>query len=707
MRRQRELMRRLKPLTLKAASAQEFVAEPQLVVFARDDPNCTVCNAVRSAAAMLDEPLLNVSFARCRPQRYATKRPRQQTSAASESARATQSGAAPRAPHGSSGAGNGQAYVDDDSLQSNTDEAAVYKPNEYPSAAQQMLAVEQSSAYSAAMRKAREDEVWYGTEVDTSDADVEALERLEAVEREGSAGERRRLRALHVASMGQQRLLGVQIWRHVERGAVDDIGEFESLLADAAKAERVDEAAPRAAAYPAWDWQQRGNGTHRGFTALMLACERGDVARVRMLIQRGAAMALPLPFLLGGYQGTLPVHSPLLVWSHAIDHGQLETAKLVMEALNTVGTLSETMQRAVSHGQYDEVHEVLAACAKAADLAKGTDDEAGWSLLCLDLVRRPGSVQSGGCTLLGLATIHRDVRMAELLLTHHANAEQSCTDGFTPLSWATIHCDSSMVQLLELHGASESTPLYGRALEWLSWYSARSSARSNGEPRYPGNSGDVKRRPGDQLPSPPHWDVQAIRIHSDPCAYEATMANILLPGMPPTLARSHAPSPVQLGSRFLRALQQKHSGSGQETIEASDLLRRHPQLSVLRDREGRSALCTACAAGFSLLAMQIVRLAIADPNCVIEPGGASALMLAVAQRDRLLVDELLIAGANVSYVAVRVRDLTMTMHFVLPRASRHAQSLSRAVMRARPNAVYSGTIHPSTCTRHCPPLATE
>jgi hypothetical protein len=56
------------PLTAEHAASSAFIDSPQLVVFSRED-NCTLCAPVLIAAAMLDEPLLNVTVAKCAPPR--------------------------------------------------------------------------------------------------------------------------------------------------------------------------------------------------------------------------------------------------------------------------------------------------------------------------------------------------------------------------------------------------------------------------------------------------------------------------------------------------------------------------------------------------------------------------------------------------------------------------------------------------------------
>ena len=286
------------------------------------------------------------------------------------------------------------------------------------------------------MRKAQQDEEWYGSGADAHDADVEAWERREALEAGLGSEHRKRRRTLHMAAMARQEELGRRIWRSVEAGADEDIAGFASLLADTAKAERpADVESEMATAHLAWDWQFRGAGAHRGFTPIMLACERGDAVRAQMLIEHGAAIALPLPFLLGSEPPNgQRADSPALVWSHAIDHGQLHAAQLVMAAMNAAHMLSETLQRAVGRREHDTVRAVLEACTKAAELAQGTADEAHWRAACLDVVNSRGEGHgSGGCTLLGMATAVRDARMAKLLLQHNADAELSCADGFTPL----------------------------------------------------------------------------------------------------------------------------------------------------------------------------------------------------------------------------------------------------------------------------------
>lgn len=453
-----------------------------------------------------------------------------------------------------------------------------------------------------------------------------------------------------MAAMARQEELGRRIWRSVEAGADEDIAGFASLLADTAKAERpADVESEMATAHLAWDWQFRGAGAHRGFTPIMLACERGDAVRAQMLIEHGAAIALPLPFLLGSEPPNgQRADSPALVWSHAIDHGQLHAAQLVMAAMNAAHMLSETLQRAVGRREHDTVRAVLEACAKAAELAQGTADEAHWRAACLDVVNSRGEVHgSGGCTLLGMATAVRDARMAKLLLQHNADAELSCADGFTPLSWATIHCDEPMAELLVLHGASDSAALTGRAHDWLSTHAVVSGGgRAGGESRAVGGAEQSLTQPSVQL----LWDVQAIRMHAQPCAMvamaAAPFANMPhLRGPPP---QEH--SPVQLGDSFLSALQRWRSNGGST---AREMLHQHPQLSVLHSPKGQSALCRACAAGAAQIARGILRHAGADPNCLVEAGGASALMIAVAQKDHTLVELLIAAGANVSYVAMR------------------------------------------------------
>ena len=67
LRRQRELARRVPPLSAAAAASPAFVDTPQLVVFTREAGDCTLCAVALGAAAMLDT-LLNVSVAHCRPE---------------------------------------------------------------------------------------------------------------------------------------------------------------------------------------------------------------------------------------------------------------------------------------------------------------------------------------------------------------------------------------------------------------------------------------------------------------------------------------------------------------------------------------------------------------------------------------------------------------------------------------------------------------
>ena len=232
-----------------------------------------------------------------------------------------------------------------------------------------------------------------------------------------------------------------------------------------------------------------------------------------------------------------------------------------------------------------------------------------------------------------------------------------------------------MAELLVLHGASDSAALTGRAHDWLSTHAVVSGGgRAGGESRAVGGAEQSLTQPSVQL----LWDVQAIRMHAQPCAMvamaAAPFANMPhLRGPPP---QEH--SPVQLGDSFLSALQRWRSNGGST---AREMLHQHPQLSVLHSPKGQSALCRACAAGAAQIARGILRHAGADPNCLVEAGGASALMIAVAQKDHTLVELLIAAGANVSYVAMRVRAarcfLADCARVLEPRASPAASATLR------------------------------
>lgn len=429
LRRQREHASRVPNLTLAEARSDAFVASPQLVVFVSDGNECVLCAAARSAAAALDG-VINVSVAMCRPPAQEPK--------------ATAPGNTP---------GKAAAAA-----------AAEFDHTEYPSDAQQAVMQKQSQAFANAMRRMQEDAEWFGEGDDEGEEDTVA-------EGGGGASARAALRE----SLSRQQKYGERIWQAVRSKA--PIAELEALLDQAEAPDREAalwrETSVHAASLPArrsLDWQQRGSAdAYRGHTALLLASALGSVEAARLLLERGACAALPVPLLLPASAGVssagVGARTAALPWAVAVEAGQLELASLfrarvpgyLAEAIEQreSGTAEALLELCARLAPQEGEGEGWSAAEEEAEGSEWTEEEAEeWTATCRAMVN--GEAASGGrasSTPLAMVTLQRDLHLAGKLLGRGADANAPSADGLRPLHWASMLCHPELVARLLQGGA--------------------------------------------------------------------------------------------------------------------------------------------------------------------------------------------------------------------------------------------------------------
>lgn len=410
-RRAQEALRRTRWLTLAAARSTDFIDYPQLVVFTRE-ANCTLCTLAKAAATALDEPLLNVTVARCKPliDEASTK--------ASAAGKASTTGSSATPPE------------------------ASFAFDEFPSPEQMTVANEQAQQMMQALRRQQADAEWYG------DGD-ESGEEVASAEAAGLRSATARVRLAMLSAHHARRSLGLRLLDAVQ--AADDRNDIGELLleAEALDATLAGEAHVHGAASPlrTVDWQDDGGGMRQGFTSLLLACRLGRRQAVELLLAKNATMVLPQPALIARNADLSQSAAALraneaLPWVISVEarHAEWPAAHSLLRA-----AFERSVHRAARHGETATVESLLQVCA-----------DGGTAADCLKVIDAHGG---DGATLLLIASLRGDEELARVLLSMGASPNQPTAGGLTPLVAASLHCHVDVVKRLVDAGAVRASEL--------------------------------------------------------------------------------------------------------------------------------------------------------------------------------------------------------------------------------------------------------
>jgi hypothetical protein len=661
------------PLTAEHAASSAFIDSPQLVVFSRED-NCTLCAPVLIAAAMLDEPLLNVTVAKCAP---------------------------PRAGSGAHGSKTGGSASAAGGTTSPAQPAAQFAHDMYPTAEQGELAIKTQAAMDALMRQVQlllwhphtpldptltphgtpphvrqvqRDAQWFG------ESDGEGADEAVAIARDTEEAARLQRRGL-ASEFATRRPLGMRLLHAVETS--DDASALAALLDEAQaldQANRKIRMGPNSTATRTFDWQSDAPGAQCGLTALLLACRLGRLESATLLHARNATLTVAHPSLLSanGQLSALALdlaraRSEALPWAVALDAGHVAVAQL----------LAPSFARAVheaSRGGRAFVPQLLRQCV---DRMGGTEG-------CRFALDGRGA---DGASLVARASIRGDAQLVRELVELGASSNQATSGGLTPLMLAAMHCHIHVVKALLEVGAERHTPLVGPERARIKSKKGRSKpgglkeidasqlvgryappCNGPGELEALQNMLDGTLEPHEAMPDLPVRRVQAAPTTK---RRQQVAGGLLSPG--DELLRLVAGMPHAAP---------KHAAGGADDDDDDDdetdksklarLLRERPFLLTYKSRQqaGRSPLHAAVSSG-RVDAVEAL-LSHGAPSDVADSHGELPLMAAAQQLAPRLVGLLLAAGANVSSiapvglmqgrsaldVAVRARRLARAAHAV-------------------------------------------
>uniref|UniRef100_A0A7S2JHB0 Uncharacterized protein n=1 Tax=Haptolina brevifila TaxID=156173 RepID=A0A7S2JHB0_9EUKA len=249
------------------------------------------------------------------------------------------------------------------------------------------------------------------------------------------------------------------------------------------------------------DWQWRGSGEMYGFTPLLIAISRDDIAVATSLLKRGALLSPPFPAILAltlpsSKLSALPLDSPAVPWAYAVKCGRHELAKLLMDSMPNI--LLQVVREQAS--PVATVRAIFELCTLAVRTSTSTNDYNYWTERCAQLANGSrfadgvlGGMNGGGVneglraaskveidangeikereesndtadatpltTPLMEAVTRGDVDVANLLMDHGADANVVCKGGLAAVHMAAMHCESTLLTALIAHGADVMQPV--------------------------------------------------------------------------------------------------------------------------------------------------------------------------------------------------------------------------------------------------------
>lgn len=424
LRRHRERIRRgasVARLTPQQAASEEFIREPQLVVFVSGNSSegCELCNVTRGMAAMLGEPLLSVSYADC--------------SAQGEG-------------HGGKGVGGGATGRN--SPQAGTASSPNGSSFDYSAYPDGTIQFSEHESFIKASQMTSADAAWFSLDgVPLSGAGGDEDERqllLEALLIEEE--EEEKMRDAHRALLNStwEKLTGSarRIWNLAKDGGSLERLEEELWSLGPADAQDV------------CDWQQPAAGSDRGLTPLLVACAHGRAEHLRMMLRRCDMRNVRNQTLLANQ--TLAPSGKALAYLLALQGGHTDVVSMLEPHACSY------MIDHVTKGNTEAVGLLLDhACSKGSSHTDPT------STTCNRLLGLHTSCWDGSTPLIAASSLGR-APVVQLLLERGAQVDLPGADGMTAIHSAAMYCHPSIIEKLLAFGAVPSRLVEGQAAADLS-----------------------------------------------------------------------------------------------------------------------------------------------------------------------------------------------------------------------------------------------